>query len=78
MYIKVHVQAGVKKESFVQKTEDTFDIAVREEAERNQANNRIRELLAHHFGVLPAQVRMVNGHNHPHKILAIDEAFITR
>jgi uncharacterized protein YggU (UPF0235/DUF167 family) len=71
-YIHVKVKAGVKKESFVQKTEDSFEISVKEKRERNEANTRVLELVANHFKVPINKVRIVNGHRHPSKLLVIE------
>lgn len=66
------MQAGVKKESFVQKAEDSFVISVKEKAERNMANKRVIELVANFFNVSVDQVRIVNGHRHFNKLVVID------
>lgn len=72
MYIKVNVIAGAKKESFVKKSKDHFDISVKEKAERNMANTRVIELVAEHFQIAKNKVRIINGHHHPSKLLSID------
>jgi uncharacterized protein (TIGR00251 family) len=70
MYIKVRVTAGSKKEKIVRESDDHFDIAVKEPAERNLANSRILEIFRTKF---PGKnVRLVSGHHSPSKILAID------
>ena len=71
MYIHVKVKAGARKESFSQKSEDHYEISVKEKAERNQANSRVIELVAEHFKVLKTKVRIINGHRHPSKLLVI-------
>lgn len=71
-YIHVKVKAGVKKESFVQKAEDHFEVSVKEKAERNMANVRVLELVAEHFKVPTKKVRIVNGHRHSSKLLVIE------
>ena len=72
MYIHVKVTAGARKESLVQKSEDHFEISVKEKAERNHANQRVIALLAKHFSVSAKNVRIVNGHHHPSKLIVID------
>ena len=72
MYIHVKVTAGARKESFVQKSEDHFEVSVREKAERNMANGRVLELVAEHFKVPVSKVRIVNGHRSPSKLIVID------
>ena len=71
-YIHVKVTAGAREESFVQKSEDHFEVSVREKAERNMANGRVVELVAGHFKVPVSKVRIVNGHRSPSKLLIIE------
>jgi hypothetical protein len=49
MYVKVRVRTGAKKESVEQLKGDRFAVSVKEPAERNQANERVVELIAAHF-----------------------------
>lgn len=72
MYIHVKVTAGVKKESWKKKSEDHFEVSVKEKAERNLANTRVLTLVAEHFKVPVSKVRIINGHRHPSKLLVID------
>ena len=71
-YVHVKVTAGARKETFSQKSEDHFEVSVREKAERNMANARVLELIACHFAVPTSKVRIINGHHHPSKLLVID------
>lgn len=71
MYIKVRVIAGAKKEEFIVQKENQFKITVREKAERNLANMRVRELVAQHLTLPVARVRIINGHHTPQKLLSI-------
>ena len=73
MYIHVKVIAGVKKESLKQKSEDHFEISVREKAERNMANLRVLALVAEYFKIPANKVRIVNGHHHPSKLLVVEK-----
>jgi uncharacterized protein YggU (UPF0235/DUF167 family) len=72
MYIKVKVTPGAKKEEIKKKGEDTYVISVRQKAERNMANDRIREIIASIFGVSVKNTRIVSGHQSPSKILNVD------
>lgn len=72
MYIKVRVVTGAREETFSQKTDDHFDIKVREKAERNLANKRVLELVARHYQIPVGKVRIINGHQSPSKILSVD------
>ena len=72
MYIKIKVNTEVKKESFVKKTDTSYVIGVREKPERNLANKRILELVAHNFRLPVNKVRMISGHQSGSKILSLD------
>jgi uncharacterized protein YggU (UPF0235/DUF167 family) len=72
IYVHVKVKAGVKKESLKKKSEDHFEISVKEKAERNMANTRVLELLALHFKIPVNKIRIVNGHHHPSKLLVVE------
>lgn len=72
-YLKVAVKTGAKKESLKKKSEDHFEISVKEKAEKNMANRRVLELLALYFKVPLKKIRIVNGHHHPHKLLVLED-----
>ncbi|MEK7066280.1 MAG: DUF167 family protein [Patescibacteria group bacterium] len=71
MYIKVKATPGVKKELITKVSEDTFRVSVKEKAERNMANGRIREVLAEYFALPLSKIRLVSGHRSPSKIFDI-------
>jgi len=72
MYIKIKVKAGSKREIVTKKSEDNYIISVKEPAERNLANNRIREILASMFNISAKSVRIISGHQNPSKIVSIN------
>ncbi len=72
-YIHLKVTAGARKESFKKKSEDHFEISVKEKAERNMANTRVIEIMAEYFKIPKNKVRIVNGHHHPSKLLIIED-----
>ncbi len=72
MYVKVNIIAGARKESFLEKKPGYFDAQVKEKAERNMANTRIIELVASFYQVPTSKVRIINGHQHPSKLLSVD------
>ncbi len=61
MEVVALVTPGARKERVVKVTAHTYEISVREEAERNDANRRVRELIAAAHVVPLARVRMVRG-----------------
>jgi uncharacterized protein YggU (UPF0235/DUF167 family) len=71
MYVRVRVKAGARKERIEQVSETEWQMAVREPAERNLANGKIRELLAGAYSVRPEDVRIITGHHSPTKIFDV-------
>ncbi|MDO8481585.1 MAG: DUF167 family protein [bacterium] len=71
MYIKVRVKTGQKKEIVLEKTKTSFNISVKEKAERNSANVRVVKIIADRLGVSVKEVRIVNGHHMPSKLLSV-------
>ncbi len=61
MFIRVKVKPDARREKFEETDVGVFAIAVKEPAERNEANARVRELLARHFRVSEGNVHMVSG-----------------
>lgn len=61
MRVRVRVKPDSRREAFEEIEEGVFSIAVKEPAERNEANARVRELLARHFHVPEGKVRMRTG-----------------
>ncbi len=72
MYIHVKVKAGAKRELFFEISKDHFSASVREAAERNMANKKVLELVAGHFKIPVAKIKMISGHHSPSKILSIE------
>ncbi len=71
MYVRVEVKAGARRESIIRVDEKTLSMSVKEPAERNRANLRVRELVAAEYGVRPQNVRMISGHRSPRKIFDV-------
>lgn len=73
MYIKVKVTVNAKKELFEKINQDTFKISVKQKAERNMANNRIKEILSENLNLPLSKFRLISGHTSPGKIFSIQE-----
>lgn len=71
MHIKVKVKTGAKKERCTASASDTFLIEVKEKAQRNMANRRVREIVAKLYCTPLASVRLVKGHHSPSKTFLI-------
>ena len=72
MLIKVKVFAGSRKTGIEQKSDNSFEIRVKEKAERGQANRAVVEALAKHFKIPPSRARLIKGSRQPSKIFKID------
>lgn len=70
MFLKVFVTPDAKKER-VEEKDGILLIAVKEPAERNQANKRVRELVATRLGIPVSKVRIMSGHRSRGKMLSI-------
>lgn len=71
MLVRAKVSAGEKRERIQKIAEGRYEIWVREPAEENRANLRVRELLARELGVVAARVRLTSGHHRPVKTFSI-------
>jgi uncharacterized protein YggU (UPF0235/DUF167 family) len=73
MYIKVRVHAGVKWEYIEKIKEDTYEVAVKEEAKEGRANKRVLELLSQELSLPKSALRMISGHHFPSKIISVNK-----
>lgn len=73
MYIKVRVIPGAKREQVTRVDEHTFEMTVREPAERNLANRRVCQLVADALAVRPRDVRIISGHHGQSKMISVNE-----
>ncbi|MEN9582459.1 MAG: hypothetical protein RL641_413 [Candidatus Parcubacteria bacterium] len=71
MYVRVSVLPGSKKEKVLQEKGDSFIVHVKEKAEQNMANNRMKELIALHFCIRVADIRIIHGHHDRTKLLSL-------
>ncbi len=71
MRVRVRVTASAKRERVSKMDNDEFHITVREPAEHNMANRRVRELIAQEFGVSVAKVRLMTGHRSRSKMVDV-------
>ena len=71
MYIKVKAKAESSRNGIVVKSADSLEVSVRAKAQRGEANDAIRFLLAEHFNIHPAKVRLIKGRTSKSKIFEI-------
>lgn len=61
MKIRVRVTPKARKERFEQIGENQFTAAVKERAERSEANHRVQTLVARHYNVPLTSVKFLTG-----------------
>ena len=71
MFIKVKVFPNSKKWSVVRKSENSFEIRVKEKAEQNLANKAAIKALVFKLGISPAKLRLIKGAKSRSKIFDI-------
>lgn len=69
---KIRVITGAKKEEVIKKDKDTYIIKVKEKAERNLANKRIKEILSDIFNVGSKDIQIIKGFQSPSKLVKIN------
>jgi uncharacterized protein YggU (UPF0235/DUF167 family) len=71
MLIKVKSYPSSRKEEIIRKSQDSFEIKIKEKAQRGEANKRIRELLAQYFNVSLGSIVLKKGTREKSKIFEI-------
>jgi len=71
MLIKVKVSTGLKKEEIIKKSEDSFELKVKEKPVRGEANKRVVEILSLYFKIPKGKIRIVKGSKQRNKIFKI-------
>lgn len=69
MYIHLKVTAGAKKELFKKVDETHYLIAVKDPAERNEANKKVLSLVKDH--IKAKSIRLISGHHSGSKIVDV-------
>ncbi len=73
MLIKIKVFPGVKKEEITRKSEDSFEIKVKEKPIMGLANKRIIAILSSYFKIPESKIRLIKGAKQKNKIFKIPE-----
>jgi len=71
MLIKVKVFPNSKKEEIIKKSEDKFEVRIREKPERRLANNAVIRILTSYFNISKSKIRLVKGFREKNKIFEI-------
>ncbi|HHJ64042.1 MAG TPA: DUF167 domain-containing protein [Aquifex aeolicus] len=72
MILKVRVRPGAREESVRELSGDELEVRVSAPPQKGKANERVRELLAEHFGVSRSRVRILKGESSRRKLIEID------
>lgn len=71
MLIKVKIFPHSSKEEIVKKSEDSFEIKVKEKPIRGEANRRVAEILSSFLKVPKEKIRLIRGFKEKNKIFEI-------
>jgi len=71
MFIRVKVFPGSKKEEVIEKSENSFEVKIREKPERGEANKRLILVLASRFKIPKSKIRLIKGFKQRTKIFEI-------
>lgn len=69
--VRVRVTAGAKREQVEQHMDGSFTITVKERAEANSANTRVRTIVAERLGVPLQSVQIQSGQQKGSKLVRI-------
>lgn len=75
MLIKVKVFPDSKKTAVTEKADNSFEVRVKEKAERGLANRAAIAALAHFLKIPSSKIRLVRGVRQRNKIAEIDRHF---
>ena len=71
MLVKVKVFPGSKKEEIIKKSEDSFEVKVKEKPERGLANRGAIRTLSAYFKIPESKIRLIKGFRETNKIFEI-------
>jgi len=71
MHIKVRAYPNSKKEKVIKKSEDSFEVYVKEKAERGEANKALRSALSSYLKIPVGKLRLVKGAKSRSKIFKV-------
>jgi len=71
MFIKIKVYPCCKTEEIIKKSEDSYEIKIKEKPEKGLANKAIISALAVYFGMPEKNIRIIKGFKERNKIIEI-------
>lgn len=73
MLIKVKVFSHSKKRGIIKKSQDSFEVRVKEKPLHGEANKEAIKVLAEYFKISESDIRMIKGFRHTNKVFTIIE-----
>ena len=71
MLIKVKVFPNSKKEGIVKKSEDSFEVKVKEKPLKGKANKAVIKVIALHFKIPEGKIKLIKGAKQRNKIFEV-------
>ncbi len=71
MLIKVKVFPGSKQEKIIKKTEDSFEVRIKQKPIQGQANQAVINVLSLYFNVPNKRIKLVKGFKQRNKLFKI-------
>ena len=73
MLIKVKVFPNSKKEEIIKKSENSFEVRIKEKPERGLANRAVIRTLSLYFNIPESKIRLIKGFKEKNKIFEINK-----
>jgi len=74
MLIKVKIFPNSKREEIIKKSEDSFEVKVKEKPERGKANREVIRVLSCYFKIPESKIKLIKGFKKRNKIFEIKMA----
>lgn len=71
MLIKVKAFPNSKREEIIQKSENSFEVKIKEKPEKGRANKEVLKVLSAYFKIPESKIRLVKGFKKRNKIFEI-------
>jgi len=71
MLIKVKVFPNSEKEGVIKKSDDSFEIKVKEKPEKGRANREVVRILSFYFKIPESKIRLIKGFKKRNKIFEV-------
>ena len=73
MLIKVKVFPNSKKQEIIKKSEDSFNVKVKEKPIKGHANREVKKVLTSYFKISESRIKLIKGFKQRNKIFEINQ-----